>query len=667
MKKLIPVLLIALLLGCSSQTPNLNLSSLITDHMVLQQNMPVPLWGVSDPGVTVEINSTWGANTKAKADNNGFWKATINTPPAGGPYTLTFSAKKTVIEITDVLIGEVWVCSGQSNMEMTLKGWPPKDTINNFTAEISTANYPNIRMFTVEKNLSYSPLTECKGNWIVCSPETVGDFSATAYYFGKELNKKLDVPIGLINTSWGGTPAESWTSTDYLTKVDGYAEIKNELNKSQENLIGLKKWLNSLDSIDINTLPADKKFAGLKLDDLKYSLPEQTDSSWGTMNLPCLWENAGLPSFDGIVWFRKEFELPKNLYPEGFELNLGPIDDMDVVYINGIKIGGIEEDGFWSKDRVYSIPESTLKEGKNIVAVRVIDTRGGGGIYGKNISINKGNKKVVDLSGNWKYLPIAVLYRNNLYRFTENDKDYSSMPQLPNALEAYTPSLLYNAMIVPLVPYSIKGAIWYQGEANVGRGIQYRQLFPTMIQSWRDAWQQGDFPFYYVQIAPYNYGDASAHATAEVREAQMLTMKEKNVGMVVTMDIGNPLNIHPANKQDVGKRLALWALSKDYGVPDLDFCGPIFKSISFEKNNAIVEFDFADSLVCPDKKLSSFEISDTSGVYYPAEATIEGNKVVVSSKKVKVPGAVRYAWDDDVVPNLFDESGLPASPFRTKE
>lgn len=664
MKKILLLVCTIFILSCSSNQPALVLPALICDHMVLQQNKLVALWGKCKPGVTVTADASWGAKANAETDEQGNWKLEINTPPAGGPYTITFSAKKTSITVSDVLIGEVWICSGQSNMEMPVKGFQ-FDSINFSKNEIANADYPQIRLFSVARKLSYVPLTECSGKWEVCSPLTNGEFSATAYFFGRELFNKLNVPIGLIQSSWGGTPAESWTSPEYLKNVMGYESIVDDMASAEDNIIKLKNWLSMLDSIDLTQLPEDNSFSAIKLDDANYSLAEFTDTSWSTMTLPGLWETNGLPSFDGVVWYRKEFELPKNIYPEGFELHLGPIDDMDAAYVNGIKIGNIEKEGFWTENRSYSIPQSALKEGKNVVAVRVIDTRGGGGIYGNQISIVKGEKIIVNLNGEWKYKPVGVIFNNILYKYSDGDHSFASMPKLGFPFESGTPTLLYNGMIAPLVSYTIKGAIWYQGESNVGRGKQYRQLFPAMIQNWRDAWQQGDFPFYFVQIAPYNYNNP--FGTAELREAQLLTLNQKNVGMVVTMDIGNPANIHPGNKQDVGKRLALWALAKDYAVEGIDFSGPIFKSVSFDKNKALVEFDYADSLVCKGGKLLSFEIAGADSVYYPAEASIDNNKVIVTSKKVKTPLAVRYAWDDDVEPNLFDESGLPASPFRTVE
>ncbi|MBN2487300.1 MAG: 9-O-acetylesterase [Bacteroidales bacterium] len=664
MKKLFPLLLALTIVACSDNTPEMVLPSLISSHMVLQQNSTVALWGKTNAETKVNVEASWGATSKVEADKNGNWKTTLNTPPAGGPYTLTFSARKTSVVVEDVLIGEVWLCSGQSNMEMPLKGWPPNDTINNSAQEIASANYPEIRMFTVERNLSFVPLDSCRGKWEVCSPETAGGFSATAYFFARELNNKLNVPIGLLHSSWGGTPAESWTSARFLEDVHGFENVSEDIANASDGINKLKQWFDGLDSIDINNFRNNSSFAGTKFGDSNFSLPEFNDSTWNTMQLPVLWESTALKAFDGVVWFRKKFILPANLYPEGFELHLGPVDDMDAAYINGIKIGSTEDDGFWSQSRVYPIPQSALKEGENLVAVRVIDNRGNGGIYGNNISVKKGNKVVVDLTGDWKYNPSAVFFRNNLYKFAEGDKSFENMPSVNYPLEQNTPTLLYNAMIAPLVPYVIKGAIWYQGESNVGRADQYRQLFPAMIKNWRNDWGLGDFSFYYVQIAPYNYGTDMGNAVAELRDAQRSAMSQKNVGMVVTMDIGNPNNIHPGNKQEVGRRLALWALANDYRVKGLGYFGPFYKTDSLAGNTLIVEFDNADSLFFTGNNLTGFEIAGSDGVFYPANAEIKGSSVVVALKKVKQPVAARYGWDDDVVPNLFGQQGLPAAPFR---
>jgi sialate O-acetylesterase len=667
MNRLLFVILFMSILSCSNQTPEIELCNLFADHMVLQQKTHAPIWGKSSPGVIVNIEASWGENVKVRTDKEGKWRIDLKTPEYGGPYSLTIKARKSIVVIEDVLIGEVWLCSGQSNMEMPLKGWPPEDTINYSESEINQANFSGIRMFTVGKTVSFTPLDSCGGNWQVCSPETAGGFSATAYFFGRHLHNQLNIPVGLIHSSWGGTPAESWTAVNYLEDVPGYEGIVNDVSDAQVKQVKFSEWLIDVEKIDIGGWSFDSPFDKLELNDSVLMSPDYDDSNWKTMELPGLWEQKGLSSFDGIVWYRKQFDYQDNVYPESIKIYLGPIDDMDVVYVNGVKVGGIEVGGFWKKERLYDIPSGVLRKGKNTVAVRVIDPRGGGGIEGgKNLAIVKGQKEIVNLSGEWKYKPIAMFYNNNLYRFSEGEKDFEKAPRPAFNLDAHAPTALYQAMIAPLIPYSIKGAIWYQGESNVGRGVQYRKLFPAMINSWRDNWQIGDFPFYYVQIAPYNYQDNGSGATPLLREAQFLTLKEENVGMVVTTDIGNLENIHPGNKQEVGRRLALLALANDYGQEETECSGPIFESAKFEKDKAIVKFSsIGGGLVCKGDELTDFEVAEEDKVYYDAIATIEGNTVVVTSDSVMLPKYVRFGWSDIAEPNLFNKEGLPASPFRS--
>ncbi|MBN1181976.1 MAG: beta galactosidase jelly roll domain-containing protein [Bacteroidales bacterium] len=666
MKKALWLIIPFIFTACKNNPSELEIPSLFSDNMVLQQQANVPFWGWASSGTVINIETSWGDDAKVKASKDSKWKAEIKTPVAGGPYKITISTGDTALEISNVYIGEVWLCSGQSNMEMPLMGWPPKDTINYSNAEIEAADYPEIRMFTVIKALSFREEEWCAGEWQVCSPNTAGSYSATAYFFGRELYKKLGVPIGLIHASWGGTPAESWTSGEYLEQLTDYKEIVTQLTTSESEYEKFENWVNTLKAINVEELPSDTRYRDMKFEDDQYSLPDYDCSTWKTMQLPCLWETSDLGNFDGVVWFRKEFELPENIYPEGFTLYLGPVDDMDITYINGIEIGSMLGGGFWNVDRNYTIPESCLKKGKNVIAVRVTDPQGGGGIYGENISIMKGNKEVLSLSGDWKYIPVALKMGNNYYQFGEGDKGFNNKPSLALSLDASTPSVLYNAMIAPLIPYTIKGAIWYQGEANVGRGLQYRELFPKMIRCWRDNWAIGPFPFYYVQIAPFNYSDNGSGATPMLRDAQLRTMKVENTGMVVTTDIANPITIHPGNKQDVGKRLALWALAKTYGDSSITFSGPIYKGCELKEGKAIISFDYVDGgLASSNGDLSWFEIAGSDTAFIKAKATIDGENVVVWSEKVIDPKFVRFGWSDVALPNLFNKEGLPASPFIT--
>lgn len=656
--------LIVLLVACSVKNPELKLPAIISDNMVLQQQKQVNLWGWSDAGTNITIEGSWGSTAVALTGPNGFWQTDLETPTFGGPFAITIKAGTIEKVISNVMIGEVWLCSGQSNMEMPMKGWAGAPVLNS-DSDILAANYPEIRMFTVTKRIALEPFPNCEGTWEVTSPETVGDFSATGYYFGLKLYKELGVPVGLIHSSWGGTPAESWTNVDFLKEVSGYENIEQDLAEGKANNEIFGQFLTKLKSIAVIDLPKELPYQNLDLNDAAFISSELDIANWQEMKVPGLWETSVLPGFDGVVWLEKEFEFEGNA--EGLALYLGPVDDMDVVYLNGTKIGSHEMLGVYSLERSYIIPANLLVTGLNRIAVKVIDNGGGGGIFGnKGPAIVRGNEAIVELNGNWKFKPAAVFVANIIYQFEDGDKSFDSFDGHPMTFDQNSPATLYNGMIAPLVPFTFQGAIWYQGEANVGRGEQYESLFPAMISCWREIWNMGDFPFYFVQIAPYNYGDNADETVSDIRFAQLKTLSLDNTGMAVTMDIGDAANIHPANKQDVGDRLAFWALAKTYGKDDVVCSGPLFKDAKFDKNKVEVIFDSAQNGLVLRGDESYFEIAGADGVFYPAKVTIEGNKIVAVSNKVKIAQQIRYAWCDDCTPNLFNTEGLPASPFRAE-
>lgn len=619
------------------------LPALFSDNMVLQRETEAPFWGWASPGEVVRVKGSWNNNEiSATADQAGKWRLKLKTPAAGGPYTVTVKGEETLV-LHNVLIGEVWVCSGQSNMEMPLKGWPGGPVLNS-AAAINSADYPSIRLFTVQRHVALRPQEDCTGSWEPCSPGTAGAFSATAYFFGLELYRKLKIPVGLIHTSWGGTVAEAWTSEEALRPLGDFNEKLNEQDSLLPHLAQLEEedarnaalWKEEVEQVD-----GHYAAAGLE------------DAGWKTMQLPAYWETAGLPGFDGIVWFRKTVSLPASWAGKELQLDLGPIDDMDITWFNGHKIGGITENGYSAENRSYRVPGNLVRPGKNVIAVRVLDLRGNGGIYGdvglmQLYPVNYKNERI-SMAGGWRY---GATRRKPQTQVSEN----------PNA-----PSVLYNGMIAPVVPFAIRGAIWYQGESNVGRAEQYSRLFPTMITDWRARWEAGDFPFYFVQIAPFPYGGDGTKSAA-LRDAQRRTLALAQTGMAVTLDIGDTTNIHPANKEEVGRRLALWALAKTYGQRKIVYSGPLYKRMQVEGNQVRLFFDFADKgLMTKGGKLTSFEVAGSDGRFLAAQAVIKGKNVVVSSEQVSHPVAVRYAWRDNAVPHLFNRSGLPASAFTTEE
>ncbi len=644
MKKLLcikGVFMLCCLFALSAKA-DIKLPSLLSDGMVLQRHAKVPIWGDADPHTSISIQGSWMKEAvRVRSDEHGSWEVKIKTLGAGGPFSIVIQGKEK-ITLQDVWIGEVWVCSGQSNMEMPVQGWAGAPILHS-EETIQAAHYPDIHFFTVPRKIAVRPQKDCQGVWESCTPETVKEFSATAYFFGKALYQKLKVPIGLIHSSWGGTVAEAWTSRAGLHRLGGFEQALEKLTAMAPHVAAIKAkdkqnqklWEEQMQ--EINAAYAKVNF---------------NDDTWKKMTLPVHWEEAGHPGLDGIVWFRKKIDIPASWAGKDLQLDLGPIDDEDITWFNGVRVGGIQQEGFWSKKRAYVVPGKLVKAGDNVIAVRVTDLQGGGGIYGKEDTmrlypVEKKEEKGIRLSGEWRY-KIAVVRKK------------TQLINSPN-----TPTVLYNGMIAPVIPYSIRGAIWYQGEANVGRAVQYAQLFPAMIKDWRNHWAEGEFPFFYVQIAPYPYGGDGTQSAA-LREAQRLSLRVPNTGMVVTLDIGDTTNIHPANKAEVGRRLSLWALAKVYGKENITFSGPLFKGMKVKGNKVIVSFTHADKgLEAKGGKLTYFEVAGADGRFLPAEAAIRGSKVEVYSDKIAHPEAVRYAWKDKAVPHLFNKAGLPASTFTS--
>lgn len=648
MKKISLIFTLALITQLLSA--QMKLSPLFSNNMVLQQQTSDPIWGKASANEKITIHTSWNKmKYETIADKTGDWKLNISTPSAGGPYEITISGKKT-IKLKNVMIGEVWLCFGQSNMEMPLAGW---GKVENYEQEISNANYPNIRLMQVEKNVSPSPISDFNavGNgWQICSPQTIAEFSATAYFFGRHLNKTLDVPIGLIHTSWGGTLVEAWTSSESLKMVPYFNDALETMKQIPAD-IGERNKLFTQIRNDWNMAVENKDF-GYKNGKIAASAVDFDDASWKTMQLPRFWEDD-IPDFDGFVWFRKTIDIPADWAGKELIFHAGGIDDNDVTFFNNVKIGSKEG---WDQKREYHISPKLVKQGKAVIAIRVMDSGGGGGIHGnaENLFIslkNNANEKI-SLASVWKY-KVAV------------DMKDIPMPQILSN-NSNNPTVLYNAMIEPLVPYSIKGAIWYQGEANVDRAYQYRDLLPLMINDWRSKWNYS-FPFYFVQLANYlpQKSEPTESIWAELREAQMNTLHLENTGMAVITDIGEALDIHPKNKQDVGKRLALIAENQTYGH-NQPYSGPLFSTYKIEGNKIRISFNHFDGLKISDgKKLSGFSIAGTDHKFHWADAEIIGNNIIVSSPNVPFPVAVRYAWADNPNSNLTNNSGLPASPFRT--
>ena len=627
------------------------LPACFNDNMVLQQQTMVNLWGAQTPGKSFTIITSWNDKTyKVIGGADGNWKIRVSTPTYGGPYTITFNDGNITI-LKNILIGEVWVCSGQSNMEMPLTGF--YGDVLNLRYELADAtNYPEIRMLKIDNKTSFTPLTnvQTNGGWTVCNPQTVRNFSAVAYFFAKNLFIDKHIPIGIINSTWGGTVAEAWTSGSALKTIPAFAPFLNAIEGgiTQEKLDAhyqkeLRGWIDSINA-------KDPSFQQGKL---RWAEPDFDDSAWPKMSLPTYWEQAGVPNYDGTMWFRKKVTIPAAWAGKDLKLNMGGIDDYDVSYFNGAEIGHTE---LFIYKRSYTIPGKLVKSGENTIAIRVFDNGGLGGINKGPLQLSLATDTIgqIDLAGQWVY------HKANLLTLLPQPPAQSNSPNRP--------TLIYNAMINPILPYTIKGVIWYQGESNADRAIQYRQLFPLLINDWRQKWKEGNFPFYFVQIANYAATDQPPAANwPALRDAQLSTLIVPNTGMAVTIDIGDANRIHPQNKQETGRRLALIARAKTYGE-NISYSGPIYKSQVIIGNKIELKFTHTDNgLLANGDTLKGFTIAGADKKFYPAQAIIVGNKVIVNSSYVVNPVAVRYAWANNPICNLYNGEKLPASPFRTDD
>jgi sialate O-acetylesterase len=661
------ILISELTIPALTQSSSFRLAPIFTDNMVLQQQSNVPIWGKGIPGTDLVLRTSWGEEWNAKINSDGKWSIKLPTPKAGGPFQISFRHQESVTILRNVLIGEVWLCSGQSNMEMPLEGWPPSDTISNSSVEIEQALYPSIRIFSVRRACEASPSDVCVGNWQECSPIDVRSFSATAFFFGKMLYSTLKVPIGLINSSYGGTPIEAWMSKEALNTFSEFAESLKKLDENKDSLQLLNQWITQHPNINILERNPQHKWTGLNFQDESCADKNYNDNTWNEIKLPNLWERSSLGEFDGAVWLRKQITIPSAWIGKDLTILLGPIDDMDETFINGKNIGNHLGDGFWKVDRVYKIPGAIVQDSLLQIAVRVIDTQGGGGIWGdeRDFYIYQDiNSTRISLAGNWKYLPVAEYRANTFYVFGAAGNEFNNRPKLTIEFGSGTPTSLFNGMINPLVPFTIKGVIWYQGENNASNGSLYKKLFPAMINDWRRVFSCGDFSFYFVQLAPFDYGTQTQSQL--LREAQLRTLSVKNTGMAVILDIGNPKNIHPTNKQDVGKRLALWALAKTYGKKVV-YSGPIYQSMKNEKNKIVLSFQLAENglMLKNLEKGNKFQIAGIDKQFKDADVKIQGNKLIVSHPEILAPQAVRYAFSNTAEATLFNKEGLPASSFRT--
>jgi len=618
----------------------LSMPKVFGNHMVLQRDIEIPIWGEAPAGV--QITAVLGhEQTKGYADEKGKWMLHLPRFKAGGPYKLVvFETEKPEqrIEFEDVLTGDVWLASGQSNMELQVQ------QANQAKAEVRQANNPAIRFFFVSHTKSVKPETDIsKGTWQVCDSEHVKTASAVAFYFARKIHADIHVPVGILQTTWGGTPVEAWTSKEMLLT----SPITRHTVMANDSVSPTHFVKDSLDLIrfwDIVYHPKNKT-------DELITQSSFDDPTWPEINMPSILKTSGMPYYEGMVWLRKTIDIPGSFAGKDITLNLGHPEMNYSVYLNGNEICKT----VWNANAThsYTIPGKYIRKGKNILSVRMAYLWGGGGFNppAGEMFLSDGNTKL-SLAGTWKYM-----------------KDLEpALPKIHNY--HYYPGFVYNAMLSPLIPYGLKGFLWYQGEANDTLAYNYRTLFPLMINDWRIRWQQGYLPFLYVQLPNYKKRQPEPMESewAELREAQAMALTQPHTGMVCTIDLGEAESIHPTNKQDVGFRLALVAEKAAYGK-DLTASGPVFGSYKIEGRTIRISFPETGTGLKTTDQLPprEFTISGIDKKFYRATAIIRNNEIIVSSDKVASPVAVRYAWSDNPDCNVINGEGLPAVPFRTDQ
>jgi sialate O-acetylesterase len=615
-------------------------SPIFGDQMVLQRGKPNAIWGWSEPGDTVRVE-IGDRSATATAGADGRWQTRIQPPPPGGPYTVRITGRQTV-ELHEVLVGDVWICSGQSNMQFGLA------QARNGAEEIKNAS-PEIRYYIVGQRVSYSHVDIPRGSWKIVSPATsgrpFGGISAVAYFFARKVHDSVHVPIGLVQAAVGGVPAETFASPESLRSVKdfdaGLAEVEQRGQRGGPEYGNyIMHWY---DEYDIGTK------------DGSWADPELDDSSWKRVQVPSRFEELGVADVPSLIWLRKEITLPETLPQGPARLLLGSVEKMDTTYVNGRQVGASS----WVENpRVY-FAGGALTPGRNVIAIRLFKMRPDGGFLSPaaDLRLVLGDGMAIPLGGEWKGR-VAV--------------DGRPPQPLPIAFENLPsmPGVLYRGMLEPIAPLALTGAIWYQGESNTARAYQYRELLPALISGWREAFGQGDFPFYIVSLPRYlHHRDSPGEDDwAELREAQALTAKSVPHSCVaVTIDTGDPDNIHPRDKKEVGDRLAYCALAEHHGLK-IPYSGPTLSSVERLPGALKLNFDHTDGgLVVKGDKPGEFSLAGDNREFYWADARIQGDAVIVSTASVPDPKAVRYAWQANPEATLFNGAGLPAAPFRTDD
>ena len=633
------------LLAAGPTHATVRLPRLVSDGMVLQRGQPVHLWGWAAAGENVALTFQ-GKTYRAAASPQGRWQVALPALKAGGPYELKVDASNHLV-VKDILVGDVWLCSGQSNMET-----PMSRVRDKYPQEVAQADNPRIRQFEVPMAYAFNgPRADVAGgSWVATTPQSVLKFSAVAYFFAKDLQAKYQVPIGIIKDAVGGSPAEAWLSADALRQFPTYEQQGAKYQDStlvagtkQRESAAVADWYRRLHQADQGEQPGQPK----------WSAPGYDASNWVTMPVLGYWASqTPLGPVNGVLWFKKEVDVPASLVGQPARLELGTLVDADSTYINGQLVGTT---GYQYPPRKYDFGPGVLKAGKNVVTVRLISNGGRGGFTpGKEYRLVAGGQ-TIDLKGAWQY------------------KLGATLPPTPGTTTfQYQPGGLYNGMIAPVLPYAVKGVLWYQGESNAGHPQDYQALLTGLIADWRRHAEQPSLPFVYAQLPNFMAvkQEPSESGWAALRDAQRRTLAVPHTGMAVLLDVGEWNDIHPLDKQTVGHRLALAAEKVAYGDPQVVAAGPLFQAARTTGSKVTLSFlDPGSSLATKGGgPLTGFAVAGADKKFVWAQARIEGDKVVVWSDQVPAPVAVRYAWADNPEgANLYNQAGLPASSFRTDD
>lgn len=619
----------------------INPAKIFSDNMVLQREVSIPVWGTADPGEQI-ILQLGSSEVKTTTQPDGRWMVNLTPRSAGGPYSLKIEGSTDKIEFKNVLIGDVWFASGQSNMEHPMNGWEfiPHSAINNYEKEIADSYYPEIRLFSVPK--FPSPVEQkdlLQGKWEVAGPQSVAGFSSTAWFFGKELYQKLKVPIGIIHSSWGGTPIQTWMSRASLEPYKASVNISAVPQKFDQ-----KEWSEKVArSLGMNLIRRNQisyPIAGLPE---QINKPDFDDSSWKSVNI--LDESS---RYGNIVWLRKKIFIPESSYRQKLYLSLGFFSRQSHVFFNGTELGYF----LYPQIVEVEIPRQLIHPGENVLSIRLAQPWGETQVFGNKDQFylaNSNRSFSFSLADGWKVndqlesiIPVVESYQNN-------------------------PTFLFNGMVAPIVPYALKGFIWYQGESNAGEPRLYESMFQQLIVDWRKLWNQGDLPFLFVQTSNIELShefDKRSDSWCLLREAQQKALSLPHTRMAVSLDMGNPYDVHPKNKQKFGHRLALQAYRVAYNQ-DVIADGPIYESVEIKGDIMVVRIKCSSSrLIAKNPKdLSGFEIACKDGLFQKAKAYLRGSMVYVFSENLKNPVAVRYAWTNNPKCCLFNKEGLPLAPF----